>query len=568
VTRLSRRTSRPLLDVAVVALALLSAGWPLDAHADRLVAITIDDLPFLGEPGPGDSVVSATERILQALAKFKAPATAFVSCQRSPENIKVLEKWMKAGVVLGNHTKSHKSLDDLSDADWERDVTSCAETIKAEIHASPRYFRFPFLQSGKTAERRAWALRRLEALGYVVAPVTIDTSDWIAARAYQAALGAHDRQAREEAGRVFLEHVIAATEHYRSVAEARIGRDVAHVLLLHASALLADNLGALLERLTQMGFRFIGLAEALADPVYAMPDAYAGSIGMSWLYRVGVTPKEGRGPADPEGWGWDVGQGRAMGERLGVAGEGLEQGRALRIGRDLLVRKLDPKLLVIVHEKPWAANSMMAEMPDGTLIFAGSPYTPEATHRLLDWTQMRYGPRKIVAIATHFHFDAAGGISAWKQAGARVIASDLTAEALTKHGKTMWKTMVGFLEKDPEQAARFNGLEVPVPSETFHASEGMKLLFGHETVELRYPGPGHTNDNIVVWFPARGALFGGCLVIGMDRIGYTGDADLDRWPQTIKSLISLRPSTVVPGHGERFGPDLLDHTLTLLATPH
>ena len=34
------------------------------------------------------------------------------------------------------------------------------------------------------------------------------------------------------------------------------------------------------------GVAIVTLAEALADPVYAMPDAYVGPGGISWLSRI------------------------------------------------------------------------------------------------------------------------------------------------------------------------------------------------------------------------------------------------------------------------------------------
>ena len=361
---------------------------------------------------------------------------------------------------------------------------------------------------------------------------------------------------RAAIGQAFVDHVAAAADHYRAVAQARVGRDIAHVLLLHASALTADHLGALLDRLAVMGFAFVPLDAALADPVYARADGYAGRLGMSWLYRIDR--------ARPSDWGWDVGQARALGERFGIHGEGLRGTVAVRIDRDLLAREVAPHTLVIVHEKPFAANSLVAELPDGTLLLAGSPYTPDAARRLLAWLHTRYGERKIIAIATHFHFDASGSIAAWIEAGARVVASDLTAQELAAHRKTLGRGMMAFLKDDPEQAAAFEGLETGTPPETFVATKGLVIEAGGERVEVRYPGPGHTRDNVVVWFPARKVLFGGCFIVGMPRLGYTGDADLARWPASLRNVMALPAEVVVPGHGERLGANLLAHTLRLV----
>ena len=401
---------------------------------------------------------------------------------------------------------------------------------------------------------RALAVTVDESAG-AAAPFSIDTADRLLAGAYERALADGDSAGREAIAQAFVDHVADAADHYRDVAIARTGADVSHVLRLHASALTANRLAALLDRLAKMGFRFVSLDEALKDPVYTRKDEYVGPTKMSWLYRFG--------PADPDALSWDNGRARALGERFGVANEGLSETKALRIDRDLLVRPVAPKTLVIVHEKPFAANSLVAETADGTLLLAGSPYTPDATRRLLGWLKARYGERKIIGVATHFHFDAAGGIAAWTSAGARVISSDLTAAALARAKGTMWRGMVGFVGDQPEQAKLFQGLEIPPPTETFPAETGLTLNLG-EPVELRFPGPGHTRDNIVVWFPERRVLFGGCLVIGMPKMGYTGDADLASWPTTITGLKPLGATVIIPGHGERFGADLLDHTLAVI----
>ena len=58
-------------------------------------------------------------------------------------------------------------------------------------------------------------------------------------------------------------------QHAREVGRERFGREVRHVLLLHANRLNADHLDRLLEILARDGARFVPLETALADPIYA-----------------------------------------------------------------------------------------------------------------------------------------------------------------------------------------------------------------------------------------------------------------------------------------------------------
>ncbi|MBN1424198.1 polysaccharide deacetylase family protein, partial [Candidatus Fermentibacteria bacterium] len=71
------------------------------------LAITIDDLPFVNAVKPGDSRIEATGRILSSLTAHDVPATGFVVCDRIGGQEEILQRWMDAGMELGNHSCSH-----------------------------------------------------------------------------------------------------------------------------------------------------------------------------------------------------------------------------------------------------------------------------------------------------------------------------------------------------------------------------------------------------------------------------------------------------------------------------
>ena len=50
-----------------------------------------------------------------------------------------------------------------------------------------------------------------------------------------------------------------------------------------------------------------------------------------------------------------------------------------------------------------------------------------------------------------------------------------------------------------------------------------------DTIEIFYPGSGHTEDNIVVWLPKHRILFGGCFVKSLQskNLGNTEDASIE-----------------------------------------
>jgi hypothetical protein len=85
-----------------------------------------------------------------------------------------------------------------------------------------------------------------------------------------------------------------------------LGRDIPHVLLLHAHELNSDRLDALLSMIRRRGYRFVPLDSALDDAAHALPDEYIGPAGMSWIHRWALTAGR-RGAVfagEPEVPGW------------------------------------------------------------------------------------------------------------------------------------------------------------------------------------------------------------------------------------------------------------------------
>ena len=48
-------------------------------------------------------------------------------------------------------------------------------------------------------------------------------------------------------------------------------------------------------------------------------------------------------------------------------------------------------------------------------------------------------------------------------------------------------------------------------------------------------------------------------------LGFTGDANVPKWPETLRIVMNTFPDAkiVIPGHGDYGGLDIIEHTLTL-----
>ncbi|GHT07754.1 hypothetical protein FACS1894139_16530 [Planctomycetales bacterium] len=99
----------------------------------------------------------------------------------------------------------------------------------------------------------------------------------------------------------------------------------------------------------------------------------------------------------------------------------------------------------------------------------------------------------------------------------------------------------------------------------------MELPVGSKKIYAEFIGEGHTQDNIIGYFPTDSVMFGGCLIkeIGAGK-GNLEDANAQAWSATVKKLKQKYPPTkiVVPGHGKYGGMELLDYTMTLFAPPN
>lgn len=272
------------------------------------LALTFDDLPWVGALPQGDTANDALLRTAATLRAHQAPATGFVVCDRALEDDRPLVTWAAWGFSLGNHSAAHRDLNRTAVATWLDEVERCDRFLARYGSAKRPYFRFPLLHQGDTAEKRDRAREGLLRLGLETAHVTVDTSDWILQRVHAAALATGDATLRREVGRELVRHILAAVEHADTVARRKLGRRVPQVLLLHANSLVEDHLDALLLALRARGVEFVALEQALADPAYGRSDEYVGRKGLSWLYRME--------PLSTTDVAWDDAEAKALGERF------------------------------------------------------------------------------------------------------------------------------------------------------------------------------------------------------------------------------------------------------------
>jgi peptidoglycan-N-acetylglucosamine deacetylase len=268
-------------------------------HPDRQVAITIDDLPAgMADRLPATDIVAMTAKLLGTLRDQKVPVVGFVNEKKLyktgevDDRIKALQMWLDYGFELGNHTFSHASLNQVGLKAWEDEVIqgeSVTKILLAQHRMKLRYFRHPFLDTGRDLQTRREAEKFLVDRGYRIAPVTLDGWDWMFAGLYEDAKKRNDTALQQQIVQAYLSHHDASFAYDEQLSMKILGYEPKQVLLLHASNLEADHIGELLDVLHKRGYRFITLEDALSDSAYSLPDTYVGEEGSGWIEHWAIT---------------------------------------------------------------------------------------------------------------------------------------------------------------------------------------------------------------------------------------------------------------------------------------
>jgi peptidoglycan/xylan/chitin deacetylase (PgdA/CDA1 family) len=271
----------------------------LAPSGQRTVAVTIDDLPVNSLRNDLTTQTTITRKLLQAIKSNRVPAIGFVNeiklrtnGQRDERRVALLRMWLDAGLELGNHTFSHPDINRVPLDTFKEDVIRGEEVTSGLLKGkgrTMRYFRHPFLHAGNNIETKREFEKFLAERGYRIAPVTIDNSEWIFARAYENALTRGDKQMAKRVAAAYIPYMDEKFAYFEQQSIALFGYEMKQVLLIHANALNADYFDKLAQMIEKRGYKFISLDEALTDKAYSSPDTYAGPAGITWIHRWAMT---------------------------------------------------------------------------------------------------------------------------------------------------------------------------------------------------------------------------------------------------------------------------------------
>ncbi len=281
--------------IGALLLTAMSVFYVFGQSANRAVAVTIDDVPIVSTRNDLKNRQDITRKLLGHIKKAGVPAIGFVNEnklfageKRDERQIDLLRMWLTAGLELGNHSFSHRSINQIDRAIYEADVLR-GETITKELMAAKgkkmRYFRHPFLQTGRTLEIKTDFNAFLQKHGYTIAPITHDNADYIFSRAYDIAFDHGDKASMKRVGDAYVPYMEKKLEYWERQSVKLFGREISQTLLIHANFINSDYFDDLAAMFKRRGYKFVNLETALEDEAYRLPDKFTGGAGISWLHR-------------------------------------------------------------------------------------------------------------------------------------------------------------------------------------------------------------------------------------------------------------------------------------------
>lgn len=178
---------------------------------------------------------------------------------------------------------------------------------------------------------------------------------------------------------------------------------------------------------------------------------------------------------------------------------------------------------------------------------------------------------ELLAVATHYHFDHAGGLHEFEHRLAHASESEWLAEP---------PAMGALLREQfaPESLAYLEAVGYPVPAcllsalpvagydpaswrqlpaaPTRTVDEGDVVDLGDRRLEVLHL-PGHTPGCIGLWEAATGALFSGDAVYDATLLDELPESDKAQYANTMRRLLEVPVSVVHAGHYASFGRERL-----------
>jgi beta-lactamase regulating signal transducer with metallopeptidase domain/peptidoglycan/xylan/chitin deacetylase (PgdA/CDA1 family) len=290
-----------LMLISAFFLAIFSFNQPAFVNAqtktkNRRLAIGFVSLPPADRTANAPKDADATARLLiEKLKSHKVPAIGFVlggaisdGEKFYPVRANIVRLWRDAGFEIGIGNFKHVWFYETPYEEYVAGVEKNDRIVRkllAEKNLAPRYFSYPFLNTGKTPEDRNRFEAWLGARGLSPVKYTIDNQEWMYSYAYDMARNDNDVNTMREIREAFVAYMTKMFDHYEAYSQEIFGRDINQTMVLTPSRLVTDSAEELFGMIEKRGYQFVSMEEALSDEAYRTEENFYGKAGISWFER-------------------------------------------------------------------------------------------------------------------------------------------------------------------------------------------------------------------------------------------------------------------------------------------
>lgn len=242
------------------------------------LSVTVDDLLlWKGMPwAPGHSPRSVTEALTTAFDRYGIRGVYAFSGTAPTDADKdlmgVFDRWVERGHYISNHTHYHANLNWIEADHYIGDIEKTERIIAPWAAESPtKYFRYAMDNWGNSQDKFDSVSAYLGKANYQTAPINVWFYDTEFLPAHYRASLAKDEVAIENIRQMFISTALNQLRIQAAAARVMFGRDPAYIWLIHATPLSAECIDRILDGFSSGGAEFIGLDEAMRDPINHKP---------------------------------------------------------------------------------------------------------------------------------------------------------------------------------------------------------------------------------------------------------------------------------------------------------
>jgi cellulose synthase/poly-beta-1,6-N-acetylglucosamine synthase-like glycosyltransferase/peptidoglycan/xylan/chitin deacetylase (PgdA/CDA1 family)/spore germination protein YaaH len=120
-----------------------------------------------------------TPKVLDVLKQHHATGTFMLIGAEAADNISLMQRVVREGNEIGNHTWTHPDISDISARQLDIEVSLTERLFESKLGIQPLYFRPPYdIDEEPDTDLEAEPAWRIQQLGLTIIGSKIDTSDW------------------------------------------------------------------------------------------------------------------------------------------------------------------------------------------------------------------------------------------------------------------------------------------------------------------------------------------------------------------------------------------------------